>query len=619
MSVNARLEGEFRARRPASRRALSALPWLAIAAVVLLVSLVLMRRRPAIAGEGDEPARYAGSRGVLALAPVLPAARLPEPVRVTLVRDPASVAYYDDTTAYDRELARWREELEATGATVTVRAPSALVSTREPLIVPAAPCLSADTRRAITDAATSGRGVALTWMTGTRDGGCRAVGWGFLADVTGAGRIDTMPSGVDTYVVPGAATPLGIALPPGARLSLMRANHVALRTSRRDVRYADEFLNPAGADTLLDAAVARGVRPRVAYVGFTLGTVVDNAWNRGLARLLVRNVAAHVAGVPLAAPDAWPGGHEAAAVIAQDVEDQFVNASATLDTLRALRVPATFYVVSSLARQHDDLTRDLARYGELGTHTSDHRRLGGAPAADQLRRLQLTQSELRELAGSAVAGLRPPEEQFDLATMEAWRAAGGRYVFAANNGRSASPELVRVDGSPMVLMARAGNDDYLTVQRAGGSDPARLAADQLEAWAKVRDLGGLFIMSYHSNMLARKPTVAAIGHIARGLRADTLGWLTTGDSVAQWWLARHAVRTTVTTSGETAEVRVHNTGAGALPAFTVQLALPDGRIPVASPDVHARRDGTRHVRVPRLGAGAVHVVTVPLEAPADAR
>lgn len=620
MTVNARLEDAARQRHPGTQRARAAMAWVAIAAVVLLLSVLIVRRTPAVAGEHDQPAAYAGSRGVLGLTPVLPASRLPAPARVSLVRDPASVGYYDDTAAYDRELSRWREELEAVGATVTLRAPAALAAVREPLVVPGAPCLSPETRAALRDAAAHGRGVVVTWMTGTRDGGCRSVGWGFLAELTGAGRIDTLPSDEDGFAVPVGGMPLGIALPPGARLSLMRANHVALRTTRRDLRYSDRELNPReGADTLVDAAVARGERPRVAFVGFMLSTVVDDAWSRGLTRLVVRNVAAHAAGIPLAAPDPWPRGREAAAVIAQDVEDQFANARHALDTLRKLRVPGTFYLVSTLARQHDDLARDIARYGEVGTHTSDHRRLGGAPAADQRARLRDTQEELTKLLGRPVLGLRPPEEQFDEATMEGWRAAGGTYVFAANNGRSASPELVAIGGRPMVLMARLSNDDYLTVRRAGRDDPVLLAAEQLEAWRKARALGGLLIMSYHSNMLARQPTVATIGRIARGLRADTLGWLTTSDSVARWWLARHAIEAVATARGDSVDVRVRNGGTEAVPPFSVQLALPSGARPAISPQVYVRADGSRHVRVPSLAAGAAHVVTIALEDAPDAR
>ena len=619
MSVNARLDAPARPRRSLAERVRAALPWLAIAAVVLLLSLLLVRRGPALEADVDQPERYAGALGVRGLVPVLGDARLPEVVRVTLVRDPASVEYYQDTSQYAAELALWRAELEAVGATVTVRGPAELAATREPLVVPAAPCLSPATRAALTDAAERGRGVVVTWLTGTRDAGCRAVGWGMLAALTGAGRIDTMPSGADAYVVPGMTTPLGIGLPPGARLTLMRAHHVAMRTPRRDLRYADEALNPAGVDTLLDAAVVRGAGPRVAFVGFRLSTVADDAWSRALARLLVRNVVAHAAGVPLAAASPWPRGLEAAAVIAQDVEDEFANARHALDTLRRLRVPATFFVVSTLARQHDDLTRDLARYGELATHTSDHRRLGGASREVQLRQLRATQADLAGFTGRPVAGLRPPEEQFDATTMEAWRTAGGTYVFASNDLRSASPELVDVGGRPMVLMGRAANDDYITVRRAGGDDPAVLAAEQLEAWGKIREIGGLYIMSYHSNMLARPSTVAAVGRIARGLRADTLAWLTTSDSVAHWWLARHAVRTVATIRGDSVAVRVRNGGSVALPPFTVQLALPDGRTPALAPDVSVRPDGRRHVRVPALAAGAEHVVTLALENAPDAR
>jgi peptidoglycan/xylan/chitin deacetylase (PgdA/CDA1 family) len=598
-------------------RAGHALAWLLVVLVVVATSVLLLRQQVARAAAAKaskaEPASYPAALGVRGLRPILPSARLSDSPAVTLVRDPASAPYYDDASAYDAALALWRDALTAAGARVTVRTPAQLADVREPLVVPAAPCLSVATRAALARAAREGTGALVSWMTGTRDQGCRPMGWGFLASIVGAGRFDTLGIEDAAFITVPAGGGLALGVPPGARLELRGANHVAVRAPTRDAHYADAWLNPRPVrdETLLDGALARGERPRVAYIGFELRDVADEPWTRAILGLLMRNALAHVAGIPLAAPEPWPGGHRAAAVLAQDVEDEFANAQGALDTLRAAGVRSTFFVVSDLAREHPQLTRALARSGELATHSDDHRRLGGAPVAVQRGRLARTHRALDSLAGQRVRGLRPPEEQFDAATLAEWQALGGTYVFANNNGRCACPELVEVSGKPMVLMARAVDDDFIMMRRARIRQPMRLADLQREGWEKVRELGGLFILSYHSNMLARPSTVAALGDAARMLTADSAAWLVTTGEVAEWWQARHAMRTTVALRRDTLLVHVRNEGPTATPAAGVTVSLPDGR---GAREGATTTPGGVRVAVPALRAGESRDFTVLLEA-----
>ena len=586
-----------------TRRRWRTLPWLVAGALVLLVSVWLVRTRPESSARAAQPRAYAGGLGVRELEPVLPAARLPRPVQLTLLREPASAQWYGSAAALDSVLAIWTTMLEQTGATVRIRQPDALAPD-EPLVVGPAPCLSAGARSALLDAAERGTGVVFVGRAGTRDGSCRPVGWGLAARLAEAGLADSTPSDTDTFVILPADGALSTDIPPGSRMELRRAHHVAVRSPGRDAYYGDWWLNPAPAQAapLVDGAVVRGAEPRVIYLGFDPTAVADRRWDRAIAALLVRNVVAYAAGVPLAAPDAWPHGKRAAAVIAQDVEDEFANARHALDTLRAAGVPATYFVVSRIAREHETLLRDLDAHGEIGSHSEDHRRLGGAPAPEQSERLADNQNELRDLTGASVAGLRPPEEQFDLATLHAWRAAGGQYVFASNDGRSPSPELVLVDESPMVLLGRAADDDFVSVRGAGVTNPQRLAATQLEAWAKLRALGALYVMSYHSNMLARSVSVPALGRIARALRADTLAWLTTTGEVADWWLARRSLVTEVLgVSADSVRVRVRNDGPSHVPPFVVRVTVPGASALVRIPVAALAKGEERSVSAPRRG------------------
>ena len=261
------------------------------------------------------------------------------------------------------------------------------------------------------------------------------------------------------------------------------------------------------------------------------------------------------------------------------------------------------------------LTRTLASSGEVGTHTENHARLGGTVDV-QRRRLAATQHDLVTMLGHPVRGMRPPEEQFDQSSLHAWKDAGGTYVFGSNDGRSPSPEIVNVGGAPFVLIGRTVDDDFLTVRRAKILEPHRLAHDQLQAFAKVRALGGLYVMSYHSNMLARERSVGAIGIVARTLKADTTVWLTTAGNAADWWLVRHQMETTVARDATgMMTLTVRNAAATVSPAASVAITLPHGERALAATgsDLMPARSGMARVRIPPLAAGGSHATQITLE------
>ena len=588
--------------------------------IVLGLSALLVRGRAVPSdASAEQPAAFSGSVSVLSLKPLLRGERLGAALSVALVRDPASVAYYDDSAAYDRALGYWQRALHEVGATVRLVSPGGLASDRsDVLVVPAAPCLSPETRAAMQQP--GGRGVVFSWMTGTRDAGCRSTGFGLVASLAGAGHADTVPAVSQGHLTIPAGGALAIDVPPGARIELRPSTHIAVRHPSRDAVYSDRDLNPIAveASPLTDGALVHhteGER-RAVYFGFELETVVDRPWERAITHVLVRNALAYAAGRALAAPDAWPQGYASAAVLAQDVEDEFANARQALDTLKAIRAPATFFIVSDIAQEHRALVADLARYGEIGSHTENHDRLGGADAGTQRTRLLATQRALTALVGRPVAGLRPPEEQFDFQTLEAWQAAGGWYVFGANDSRCASPELLAVGTQRMVLIGRVANDDYISVRRARTIDAKRVAADQLDAFHKVKALGGLYIMSYHSNMLARAATISALGTVARALRADTTVWLATVGDVARWWLQRdHLVGTADAAAPGAVRVTVRNEGASATPPTSMLVSLPAGgrAVSVEGGSLLPSAPGTARVRIPALAPGASYLLVVKTE------
>ena len=291
-------------------------------------------------------------------------------------------------------------------------------------------------------------------------------------------------------------------------------------------------------------------------------------WDRALGALLARNSVAWAAGLPTASIEPWPNGRDAAATIAQDVEAAFTNAQYALDSLNAAHVRSTFFLTSDLARSNARLSRDLANGGEVGSHTENHRLLGGLPASTQRERLETTQRDIAGILGRPADGLRPPQEQFDGATMSAWVAAGGDYLFGANDSRSVSPELLPIGHDTLVLIGRVGSDDFAAVAAAGA------AKVLLGEYARLRALNGLYALSYHSQLLAAPTFVPALATIARTIAADTTVWLATTGEIAEWWRGRAQLEARVRPRQDGFDVTVRNRGERLVGGAVVRVDLP---------------------------------------------
>lgn len=560
---------------PTDRSRRAAITWFVVVLAVFGLSLLFVNwsagRKERAAAKDTK--RFAGAETARQIVSHLPRAPLAGPVTVAIVREPGSVTYAGDSAKFEAGLERWASALRKIGAVPTIVAPGGLsASDADVILLAASPCVGPETRRAIDQALAEGRGVVLTWLSGIADGGCKHVGFGMLTQLTGAARVDTLDARQDVYITLPTGSPLGSNLPPGARLEVLVGNHVALRAPGRDAYWSDytQTPEPAQGIPLLDGAIVRAHRGdgRVVYWGFDLPVVANDGptgWNTSLAEVLVRNTIAWAASLPMARLEPWPRSFTAAAVMAQDVEDEFANGQFSLDSLRAAGVRGTYFLVSDLAKRNKRLAQDMAKYGEVGTHSENHKVLGGTPDSSQRRRMALTQKDISDIVGEPITGFRPPEEQFDIATLSAWAAAGGTYIFASNNARTAGPELVSVGKDTLVLFGRNTNDDFYSVRRMARTDPDALAEEYLAAYRKVREMGGLYLLSYHSQMLSTRELVPAVAKIARSLVADSALWLTTSGEIARWWRTRQAVQiSSRLADANRLEVTFRNTSADSL-------------------------------------------------------
>ena len=551
-----------------------------VGALVVAVSVLLSMRRGDAAAGPNLP-RFSGSTVVQRMGSLLADARLPQRLPVAIIRDPSAASYYDRPAALDSIVDAWKWMLTQVDADVRVVSPTAAegATWARVIVVPSSPCLTMETRTLIEAAGGRRQGVVLTGAAGVNDGGCRLLGYGLIVSATGATRATPLEPRSMVYVTFPASSILSADIPPGSRLDLKPGTQVALRVLGRDAYYSDYDLHPlpASSQVLLDGAVAHADdgRRRIVYWGFDLRDAVDQPWNTDVLRLLVRNTIAYSARLPLGALEPWPGGRRAAAALAQDVEDRFANSRHALDSLKAIGAPATYFLTSQMAKRNTELTTALDAAGEVGTHSENHHRLGGLSMDVQRTRLATTQQDLVSLLGRRVRGLRPPEEQFDSATMAAWIANGGTYLFGANDSRTAAPELLAIGRDTIVLLGRVAGDDFALAARARTSNADTIAAIAMTDYARLRALGGLYVLSYHSQMFGRPERVPALARLARGLMHDTTTWLATTGAIAAWWRARADLHVNARQIGTNrVDVVVQNRGARVTRDAVVRIVLP---------------------------------------------
>ncbi len=588
------------------------------------ISVVFSLRASGNGGPALEPRRFSGSNVVLSMPSLFADAQMPAPVSVAVVRDHEAANFYDSAAELDAIVRLWQRALGAAGANVRVVRPSELrSSSAQVLVVPSSPCLALETREAIDNAGARGQGLIVTGRVGTHDGGCRQLGGGLglLIALTGASRAEVLQGRAMVYVTLPADGPLAADIPPGARLNVGPAGQIALRVPRRDAFYSAYALaaRPAEGAAYLDGAITRSEYrgARVVYFGFELRDVARNAWHDGVVTLLARNAALWAAGLPYGAAASWPSRYRSAAVIAQDVENRFDNARHAVDSLRAAGVPSTFFVTSNLVPEYRRLTERMAKIGEIGTHSENHALLGGTPYPSQRERLEETRAALRDLLDVNVTGLRPPEEQFDRATMAAWVDAGGVYLLGTNDARCAAPELLSIGRDTLVLVPRVFADDFAATHTgaAGGQmrTPAAVRSLFQAEMRKARDVGGLLVLSYHSQLLSRREYVPVLASVARELAADSTVWLATAGAVAEWWRRRAwlDVRVAPGPAGQL-EVVVRNRGNEELDSAAVNVSLPRGRRAVGASVRFEERDGAVRLMLPRIGAKSTRRVRVQL-------
>lgn len=597
-----------------------------VAAALLLWENVDIRR---LAGTPDAAGAWAPPEPLSPTGPARPETTF----RAALFRSAASARFFPDSAYYPELLRHWeRLTAESGGESVWVESADE-IGALEPhvlLLAPTAVCLSTSEVTAMQRHVDRGGRLLLTWATGARDEACEWAGWDALSGLTGATEARQLEQREAVYLTVPGGLPLAAGLDPGTRMELRWDAQVALSSDGPRIYWSDWALNPmpAGGEGGSDTAAwftRTDQGGRIVWFGFAAAHGARPSDQERLDTLL-RSGVLWAAGVPVVEIAPWPGLAQGALMVTQNVESEFRNSSTLASLARDRDFPVTFFVLSRMALDFPDLAAALRSAGEVGSQTSDHAVVGGLPYPEQEIRLRRSWSEIRGWTGDSARGFRPPEERFDENTLAAWGALGGTYVVAVNDARGASPELFHTPTGPVVLLPRILKDDYNVVVQDRRMASRYLVQAYLEGMEKVRALGGLAVVSLHSQVAGTSRRVGALGDVVDSARVEGAWWLSTGGEIADWWLARGAASVTVRapsvteasiTGGEPAyglEIRV-TAGEAALEDPWVSVFLPDG-LGDQAPDVDgipvAYRETPWGIAVPvgRVPAGETRTVTL---------
>jgi peptidoglycan/xylan/chitin deacetylase (PgdA/CDA1 family) len=495
------------------------------------------------------PQLTAAAPGRLTAAePPVPAAREPGTFEAVFFTSSRNAAFFPDPAYHATALEGWKEVVRAVGG--VVRDAESVADLRAApeavLVLVEAPCLSAGELAVVRTHLRAGGGVVSNWAVGARDESCAWRGWQTAAELTGAEDVREVPAREGLFLTVPAGVALSTGLDPGTRIELRPEPSIALRLSGPRVYWSDWALNsePDESGGGADAAAVAWRTPeggRSAWFGLRLAQSVTPDDSLRLRRL-VQNGILWAAGTVSAAPGPWPDGRRATLVFAFDVEDEPRSALDVAAVLRDEELPATYYAVSQIVQDDAELGRVLAETGEVGSQTSDHTPLRGLTPQDQRVRLRRSWNDIESWTGTEPAGLHPPEETFDESTLEAWRLAGGTYVMALNEARSASPEVHATGAGPVVVLPRNVKDDYNLIVQDRVIRAAGLAQAFVADARKLHAIGGLAIFVGHSQIMRAGPRLDAIRAVAEDARAGGDWWIARASDVADWWSGRSETR-----------------------------------------------------------------------------
>ena len=506
--------------------------------------------------------------------------------RVLLYKSPSTQTYFTGIGGnYDTLVTPWRLyfadrklSIEETADIARLRKLKSGV-----LILPSAVSLNSEERSEI--AAFRGRGgsILATWATGTRNGAGAWDGWQFMGAL-GVSMVGEMPAATEAnHLVLTGESPVSHSQLSGQRIWMSKTSENLLRLKGPMVagrfmnwaRIPDEERKDEGAVVYSEASSGGA---RAVVFAFSESTWESHPLD---AYGLLDDAIKWLTHEPVAVRASWPMAKRSANIIEMDTEDGFANALNFSSMMKRLEIPATFYILTSVAKNFPEVLARLARDFELGYHADVHTGFKGQAAELQEKRIKAMRSDIEGMFIDAnrLTGFRAPTESYDTITEQLLLKNGVRH-------HAGDPGRVDFRLPIFAKMENVDNQDALVVLPRTQRDDINLYWEKLTpeqtAKALVADfdlsveLGSLGLLSIHSQNFGLDSTLtkAMPSFLEHVKQQRALVWLASAGQVADWWRERDRFKMSSKYSGKRLEFNITITGSKPLSDAAIIVMLP---------------------------------------------
>jgi hypothetical protein len=451
------------------------------------------------------------------------------------------------------------------------------------LVLPSAVALSDSERNSILKFRENGGSILATWATGTRNDRGEWTGWQLLEQF-GATFIGEIPNEAETrQLVLTGESPLSHTHPAGQRIWMGKTPELLLRIQGEMAagrlmnwaRIPDDSRKQEGAVVYSEKA---DTGARAAVFAFS-----ENAWESRpfAAQQLIDDTIKWLLHEAVAVRAAWPNGKRAAQVIEMDTEDGFQNSLEFASLMQKSGIPATCYVLTSVAKSFTQTLTSLARGCEIGLHGDVHDSFKAQSSLVQQKRISEMRSDIANLlpGNSKVLGFRAPTEGYDKTTENLLHKAGINH-HAADPQRSEArlPLFAGIaDTEPstdLVVLPRTQRDDInLASQNLTAEQTSQALIDDFNEAVRTGALGWLSVHS--QNFTSSSTLVSAFPeYLAHIRKSSNQVWLASANQVTQWWRNRDRFKLDAAYNGKRFDMNITIKGSEPVAGASVVVMLP---------------------------------------------
>lgn len=510
-------------------------------------------------------------------------------MRIALLRsEPTAISFGENRDIYYNLVDMWENflETEEFGYRVVDEVPQGEAA--EPfnlLILPATRNMSNRDREATKRFLRSGRGVFMTWASGTRDEYGQWQRFSLLHEIAGLDFGPAPPvneANNMSKVLLSGGYPLTANLYPGSMLRISASDQPLAAVVREGRTLIDGVWtdpeNPSySLHNLRDrASVVHGnyFKGRFAWIGFTIGSVQDSPGQQNAFATLLRSSLHWAANQVHVFKPVWPDDRMSVVSVTQNIKTADDIDADILALCERYNVPVTFFVNPMLFEEIPDAVRSLQAYGEISILVPDDQDYDSLDVDEQRRKMRGWRQSAEDLLGQKPKGIRfyqQPSESDQ--TLDAAVRAGFEYITSLSANRMV-PEPVRTH-RPMQLVTRprtlwrVPEMPYIQPRAVNGTLEETMRAQH----AKISILGGYYGLSFRPSTVGSGFLGQFDAFLQNVLRQE--GQMETVGELVELWEGWDNIRIAVRhVSPDRASLRISNTWTEEVRDIVINLEMP---------------------------------------------